>query len=203
MSTFHDELYFDNGPPMLHPGTYTTWRLNFKLWLTNFDDAELMLNSINHGPYEMKFIADQGNPGIIRLQFEEELNVSERAQYAADSKVKIFIILALPNELYCKMDRHDSAYDLWMTFASMHREEELQLIRQDIQPEYGVYTDPMQAIVSTSSSTTQEMQTQELIMEILPTLLMVLFTLYQMNLSLFLTITQDQFMNLRNHFSKT
>lgn len=141
MSTFHDELYFDNGPPMLHPGTYTIWRL--KLWLTNFDDAELMLSSINHGPYEMKFIADQGNPGIIRLQSEEELNESKRAQYAADSRVKILIILALPNELYRKMDRHDSAYDLWMTLASMHREEELQLIRKDIQHEYGIYTDPM------------------------------------------------------------
>ena len=49
-----------------------------------------------------------------------------------DFRVKIFIILALPNELYCKMDHRDNAYDLWMTLASMHREEELQLIRQDI-----------------------------------------------------------------------
>jgi hypothetical protein len=99
MSTFHDELTFDNGPPMLHPGTYTAWRLNFKLCLTHFDDAELMLNSIKNRPYEMKFIADQGNPWIIRLQSEEELNVSERAEYSADSRVKFFIMLALPNKV--------------------------------------------------------------------------------------------------------
>ena len=69
MSTFHDGLTYENDsrPPMLLPGTYTAWRLRFKLWLTNHDDAELMLKSIIDGPYEMKFIADQGKPGIIRL----------------------------------------------------------------------------------------------------------------------------------------
>lgn len=65
-----------------------------------FDDAELMLKSIKNGPYEMKFIADQEIPGIIRLKSKEELNESKRAQFTADSRVKFFIALALPNEVY-------------------------------------------------------------------------------------------------------
>ena len=60
---------------------------------------------------------------------------------------------ALPNERYWKMDHRESAHDIWTTLPSMHREEELQLIRQEIQHEYNIHTDPMQTIIPTSTST--------------------------------------------------
>jgi hypothetical protein len=59
------------------------------------------------------------------------------------------------------MDRRDSAHDIWMTLASMHREEELQLIRQEIQYGYGNHTDHMQTTISTSSSINHDNQIQE------------------------------------------
>ena len=63
---------------MLLSGTYTEWKQRFLQWLYDRPHADLMLKSIQDGPYEMKFISE--SLGIIRLQTKEDLNASDRAQ---------------------------------------------------------------------------------------------------------------------------
>jgi hypothetical protein len=117
----------ESRPPMLLPGTYTYWKWRFLQWLTDRHAADLMLNSIQDGPYKMIFLAD--STGIIRLQNDEDLNATEIAQYDADQQAAWFMTLALPNSIYMKMDFQASAYEMWKYLEALHRTEELHHIR--------------------------------------------------------------------------
>ena len=75
----------ESRPPMLLPGTYTDWKRRFLQWLTYRPAADLMLKSIQDGPYKMTFLAD--STGIMRLQTTADLNASELAQYDADNRL--------------------------------------------------------------------------------------------------------------------
>ena len=124
-SNIRDTLLYgtESRPPMLLPGTYTDWKQRFLQWLNDRPHADLMLKSIQDGPYEMKFISD--TPGIIRLQTKEDLSASDLAQYDADLQVGWFISMGLPNSIYMHFDYDTSAHAMWKHLESLHRAEEL------------------------------------------------------------------------------
>jgi hypothetical protein len=117
----------ESRPPMLLPGTYTVWKRRFLQWLTDRPAADLMLKSIQDGPYKMISLAD--STGIIRLQTDEDLNATELAQYDVDRQAAWFMTLALPNSIYMNMNFQASAYEMWKYLEAMHRTEELHHMR--------------------------------------------------------------------------
>jgi hypothetical protein len=128
-SLIHQVLLFgdESRPPMLLPGTYTVWKRRFLQWLTNRPAADLMLKSIQDGPYKMIFLAD--STGIIKLQTNEDLNATKLDQYYADKQAAWFMTLALPCSIYMNIDIQASAYEMWKYLEAMHRTEELHHIR--------------------------------------------------------------------------
>lgn len=102
---------------------YTDWKRRFLEWLTDRPAADLILKSIQDGPYKMIFLAD--STGIIILQTDEDLNATELAQYNADQQAAWFMTLALPNSIYMNMDFQASAYEMWKYLEAMHCTEEL------------------------------------------------------------------------------
>ena len=128
-SLIRQVLLFGNEsrPPMLLPGTYIDWKRSFLQWLTDRPAADLMLNSIQDGPYKMTFLAE--STGIIIIQTDEDLNATELAQYDANQQAAWFMTLALPNSIYMNMDFQASAYEMWKYLEVMHRTIELHHIR--------------------------------------------------------------------------
>lgn len=111
----------ESRPPMLLPGTYTDWKQRFLQWLTDCPAADLMLKSIQDGPYKMTFLAD--STGIIRMQTSEDLNATELDQYYADKQAAWSMTLSLPDSIYMNMDFQASAYEMWKYLEAMHRTE--------------------------------------------------------------------------------
>ncbi|KAJ9544088.1 hypothetical protein OSB04_023795 [Centaurea solstitialis] len=90
---------------------YELWVLRFKLYLRRKKDGDKFLHSIMHGTHSIPVHTVDGRE--VPKDFSE-MDVAERERYMIDVEAQNYLIQAIPNEIFRKLDSYDeSAKSIW------------------------------------------------------------------------------------------
>ncbi|KAJ9541906.1 hypothetical protein OSB04_028412 [Centaurea solstitialis] len=97
--------------PVLFKDEYELWVSRFKLYLRRKKDGDKFLHSIMHGPHSIPVHTVHGRE--VPKDFSE-MDVAERERYMIDVEAQNYLIQAIPNEIFRKLDSYDeSAKSIW------------------------------------------------------------------------------------------
>ncbi|KAJ9539191.1 hypothetical protein OSB04_031924 [Centaurea solstitialis] len=97
--------------PVLFKDEYELWVLRFKLYIRRKKDGDKFLHSILHGPHPIPVTTLDGRE--VPKDFSE-MDVAERERFMIDVEAQNYLIQAIPNEIFRKLDSYDeSAKSIW------------------------------------------------------------------------------------------
>ncbi|KAJ9558178.1 hypothetical protein OSB04_012792 [Centaurea solstitialis] len=97
--------------PVLFKDEYELWVSRFKLYLRRKKDGDKFLHSIMHGPHSIPVHTVDGRE--VPKDFSE-MDVAERERYMIDVEAQNYLIQAIPNEIFRKLDSYDeSEKSIW------------------------------------------------------------------------------------------
>ncbi|KAJ9544283.1 hypothetical protein OSB04_023990 [Centaurea solstitialis] len=101
----------DSKAPVLFKDEYELWVTRFRLYVKRKDKGNLILKSIEYGP---KPLPTHLVKGVRVVKEFEEMDDAEKVQYLIDLEAQNFLIQAIPNDIYRKLDSYDdSAKSIW------------------------------------------------------------------------------------------
>ncbi|GJR57932.1 hypothetical protein Tco_1500094 [Tanacetum coccineum] len=74
----------DNRPPMLEKSMYDSWKSRMEIYIENWENGRMILNSVQNGPLVWPTIIQED--GTTRTKKYEELSVVEKLQADCDLK---------------------------------------------------------------------------------------------------------------------
>ncbi|KAJ9561687.1 hypothetical protein OSB04_006847 [Centaurea solstitialis] len=97
--------------PVLFKDKYELWVSRFKLYIRRKKDGDKILHSILHGPHPIPVTTLDGKR--VPKDFSE-MDVAERERFMIDVEAQNYLIQAIPNEIFRKLDSYDeSAKSIW------------------------------------------------------------------------------------------
>ncbi|KAJ9552678.1 hypothetical protein OSB04_016723 [Centaurea solstitialis] len=97
--------------PVLFKDEYELWVSRFKLYIRRKKDGDKFLHSILHGPHPIPVTTLDGRD--VPKDFSE-MDVAERERFMIDVEAQNYLIQAIPNEIFRKLDSYDeSAKSIW------------------------------------------------------------------------------------------
>ncbi|KAJ9553320.1 hypothetical protein OSB04_017365 [Centaurea solstitialis] len=90
--------------PVLFKDEYELWVSRFKLYLGRKKHGDKFLHSIMHGPHSIPVHTVDGR--VVPKDFSE-MDVAERERYMIDVEAQNYLIQAIPNEIFRKLDSYD------------------------------------------------------------------------------------------------
>ncbi|KAJ9552834.1 hypothetical protein OSB04_016879 [Centaurea solstitialis] len=97
--------------PVLFKDEYELWVSRFKLYIRRKKDGDKILHSILHGPHRIPVTTLDGRQ--VPKDFSE-MDVAERERFMIDVEAQNYLIQAIPNEIFRKLDSYDeSAKSIW------------------------------------------------------------------------------------------
>ncbi|KAJ9552532.1 hypothetical protein OSB04_016577 [Centaurea solstitialis] len=97
--------------PVLIKDEYELWVSRFKLYIRRKKDGDKILHSIHHGPHPIPVTTLDGRE--VPKDFSE-MDVAERERFMIDVEAQNYLIQAIPNEIFRKLDSYDeSAKSIW------------------------------------------------------------------------------------------
>ncbi|GJW75151.1 hypothetical protein Tco_0134521 [Tanacetum coccineum] len=87
-----------NRPSMLEKGMYDSWKSRILLYIERNENGEMLVDSINKGPFQFKEIivpAIEGTTEYKRLQELTDLTLKEKLRKSCDIKATHIILQAL------------------------------------------------------------------------------------------------------------
>ncbi|GKD66575.1 hypothetical protein Tco_1308683 [Tanacetum coccineum] len=99
------KLGAENRPLILEKESYVPCASRFLRFIYNKQgEGELMMNSIDNGPYIRKEIADPNDATKTILKLINKLSQQNQNQCYADIKVMNYILQGIPNDIYNSVD---------------------------------------------------------------------------------------------------
>ncbi|KAJ9536442.1 LOW QUALITY PROTEIN: hypothetical protein OSB04_un000377 [Centaurea solstitialis] len=92
--------------PVLFKDEYELWVSRFKLYIRIKKDGDKILHSILHGPHPIPVTTLDGRE--VPKDFSE-MDVAERERYMIDVEAQNYLIQAIPNEIFRKLDSYDES----------------------------------------------------------------------------------------------
>ncbi|KAJ9544546.1 hypothetical protein OSB04_024253 [Centaurea solstitialis] len=97
--------------PVLFKDEYELWVSRFKLYIRRKKDGDKILHSILHGPHPIPVTTLDGRQ--VPKEYSE-MDVAERERFMIDVEAQNYLIQAIPNEIFRKLDSYDeSAKSIW------------------------------------------------------------------------------------------
>ncbi|KAJ9556657.1 hypothetical protein OSB04_011271 [Centaurea solstitialis] len=97
--------------PVLFKDEYELWVSRFKLYIRRKKDGDKIIHSILHGPHPIPVTTLDGRE--VPKDFSE-MDVAERERFMIDVEAQNYLIQAIPNEIFRKLDSYDeSAKSIW------------------------------------------------------------------------------------------
>src|SRR5581483_11795856 len=109
----------ESRPPVLVMGEYAQWKLRMIHFL-DLLDVNLM-KSIREGPIRPVInIAEEPEtderPSLPAYTIDKpysKYNQEQKTRHAIDKRAMALLIMALPNDMYARVDSYDNARDIW------------------------------------------------------------------------------------------
>ncbi|GJX17339.1 hypothetical protein Tco_0218171 [Tanacetum coccineum] len=101
----------DNCPPMLEKSFYDSWKSRMELYIENWENRRMILNSFQNGPFVWPTVFEED--GTTRTKRYEELLVAEKLQADCDLKATNIILQGLPPDVYAIVNHHKVSKEIW------------------------------------------------------------------------------------------
>ncbi|GKA18195.1 hypothetical protein Tco_0698032 [Tanacetum coccineum] len=101
---------------MLEKGGYDSWKSRILLYIEGKENREMLLDSINNGPFQFKEITIPATETTIaetRMQELNDLTPEEKTRRSCDIKATNIILLGLPSDIYTLVNHHKIVRDIW------------------------------------------------------------------------------------------
>ncbi|GJR75752.1 retrovirus-related pol polyprotein from transposon TNT 1-94 [Tanacetum coccineum] len=87
----------ENRPPMLEKSLYDSWKSRMELYIENWENGRMILNSLQNGPLVWPTVVEED--GTTRTKKYEELSVVEKLQADCDNKATNIVLQGLPPDV--------------------------------------------------------------------------------------------------------
>ncbi|GKD45462.1 hypothetical protein Tco_1270107 [Tanacetum coccineum] len=101
----------NNHPPMLEKSLYDSWKIRMELYIENWENRRMILNSLQSGTLVWPTVVEED--GTTRIKKYEELSVAEKLQADYDLKATNIILQGLPPNMYAIVNHHKVSKEIW------------------------------------------------------------------------------------------
>nr|GEX45672.1 hypothetical protein [Tanacetum cinerariifolium] len=88
----------DNRPPLLEKSLYDSWKSRMELYINNWENERMILNSLQNGPLVWPTVAEEDD--TTRTKKYEEFPVAEKLQANYDLKATNIVLQGLSPDVY-------------------------------------------------------------------------------------------------------
>nr|GEU78120.1 hypothetical protein [Tanacetum cinerariifolium] len=118
MSASNQQTLADLGanerPPMLEKGNYIPRESRFRKFLDNkLEEGERMWHLIEKGPYVSPMIPDPDDTKQQIIKLLSKMTEINKKRYIGDLRVMIYLLQAIPNDIYNLVDACKTAQEMW------------------------------------------------------------------------------------------
>ncbi|GKB42581.1 hypothetical protein Tco_0887523 [Tanacetum coccineum] len=121
----------ENRPSMLEKGMYDSWKTRICLYIKRKENGEMLINSIEKGPFQLKkeitVPSIDGAPDQIREQTVEDLSPKEKLRYDCDIKAVNILLIELSVDIYTLINHYQTAKEIWDRVKELMENTELTL----------------------------------------------------------------------------
>ncbi|GKB53843.1 retrovirus-related pol polyprotein from transposon TNT 1-94 [Tanacetum coccineum] len=101
----------DNRPSMLEKSLYDSWKSRMELYIENWENERMILNSLQNGSLVWLTIVEED--GTTRTKKFEELSIAEKLQADYDLKATNIVLQGLPPDVYAIVNHHKVSKEIW------------------------------------------------------------------------------------------
>ncbi|GJR09550.1 hypothetical protein Tco_0792202 [Tanacetum coccineum] len=101
----------DNRPSMLEKSLYDSWKSRMELYIENWENERMILNSLQNGSLVWPTIVEED--GTTRTKKFEELSIAEKLQADYDLKATNIVLQGLPPDVYAIVNHHKVSKEIW------------------------------------------------------------------------------------------
>nr|GEZ88771.1 hypothetical protein [Tanacetum cinerariifolium] len=118
---------------MLNKDNYVAWPSRIIRYARSRPNGEMIVDSIENGPYVRRMIATLGEPDLpvpvpesLHEQTDEELTKTGIKRMDADDQAIQTILLGLPEDVYAAVDSYETAKEIWERVRQMMKGSDIE-----------------------------------------------------------------------------